>query len=267
MKHRIVIFLLLAALLVSCGNPTPPPTIQPATVLPAASTPTTPTISSSITPNPSLTPTASAAARELTRYAFPTSIDPTNRYLFYLHGKIIEDQGLPAISPDFGEYKYLAILQRLSETGHVVISEARSKDTDGYTYAKKIANQVQDLLHAGVLPQNITVVGASKGGGITIYVSHLLENSELNFVIMAICNPDKITSFKQEQINLYGNVLSIYDSADDLAGSCQDLFTYSEGKGLSRHEEIVLDIGTGHGILYQPLDAWITPILQWAGDL
>ncbi len=35
-------------------------------------------------------------------YSFPAKIDPTNHYLFYLHGKIIEDQGLPAISPEFG---------------------------------------------------------------------------------------------------------------------------------------------------------------------
>jgi hypothetical protein len=59
-------------------------------------------------------------------------------------------------------------------------------------------------------------------------------------------------------------VLSIYDSADELAGSCQSLFSFSEGRGLSRHDEIVLNIGTGHGILYQPLDEWMMPILQWA---
>jgi hypothetical protein len=28
------------------------------------------------------------------RYGFPTQIDPTKRYMFYMHGKIIEDQGL-----------------------------------------------------------------------------------------------------------------------------------------------------------------------------
>ena len=38
----------------------------------------------------------------LSQYFFPTSIDPAKRYLFYLHGKIIEDQGIPAVSPDYG---------------------------------------------------------------------------------------------------------------------------------------------------------------------
>jgi hypothetical protein len=67
-------------------------------------------------------------------------------------------------------------------------------------------------------------------------------------------------------VTLYGNVLSIYDSSDELAGSCQSLFDFSQGKGLARHEEIVLQVGTGHGILYKPLDEWITPIIQWAGN-
>jgi len=60
-------------------------------------------------------------------------------------------------------------------------------------------------------------------------------------------------------------VLSIYDTTDELAGSCQELFSFSEGKGISKYNEIVLNVGTGHGILYKPLDEWITPIMQWAG--
>jgi acetyl esterase/lipase len=40
-----------------------------------------------------------------------------------------------------------------------------------------------------VPPQNITVVGASKGAGITVLISHLLKNKEANFVPMAIAVP------------------------------------------------------------------------------
>jgi len=211
-----------------------------------------------VTPlSPSLTP-------ELSDYAFPSSIDSTKRYLFYLHGKIIEDQGLPAISPDFGEYEYVAILEKLRENGFVVISEERAKNTDSLEYAKRVAGQITQLLEAGVPDQNITVLGASKGAGIAIDVSHLLENPEINFVILAICAPETVREFIQSQVTLYGKVLSIYDSRDSLAGSCQDLFAFSVGKGLARYNEIVLSIGTGHGILYKPLDAWIVPTIQWA---
>lgn len=28
----------------------------------------------------------------------------------------------------------------------------------------------------------------------------------------------------------------------------------------------ILNIGTGHGVLYQPLDEWILPVVQWANE-
>lgn len=201
---------------------------------------------------------------ELGAYEFPTTIDPAERYLFYLHGKIVEDQGIPAVSPEYGEYKYLDILQKLSEHEFTVISEQRPRNTDGVAYAGKIAEQVSTLLAAGVPAKNITIVGASKGAGIAIYASHILNNDELNYVIMAICHPDNVVAFLQENITLKGNLLSIYDTADDLAGSCQELFAFSQGQGISRYDEIVLDIGSGHGILYSALDEWILPIVEWA---
>jgi hypothetical protein len=202
---------------------------------------------------------------EISTYSFHESVDPTKHYLFYLHGKIIEDQGIPAVSPDYGAYEYIAILEKLSSYGFVVISEQREKNTDSMQYAQKITKQVTTLLKAGVPAKNITIVGASKGAGITIFVSHILENKEINFVIMAICDPATVEGLKQNGISLFGNVLSIYDSADKFAGSCQELYAFSEGKGISKHNEIVLHVGTGHGVLYKPLEEWILPVIQWAG--
>jgi len=117
------------------------------------------------------------------------------------------------------------------------------------------------LLEAGVPPQNITVVGASKGAAITVLVSHLLETDEVNFVLLGACHPDTVDEFMQDQVRLVGNVLSIYDSVDKWAGSCQGFFSFS---GLSNADEIVLEIGTGHGVLYQPLDEWVIPTVEWA---
>ena len=190
---------------------------------------------------------------DMSKYSFPESVDSTKHYLFYLHGKIIEDQGIPAVSPDYGEYEYKAILEKLSSYGFFVISEQRVKNTDSMEYAKRITEQVTALLKAGVPAKNITIVGASKGAGITIFVSHLLENEEINYVIMAICDPATVEELKQNEISLYGNVLSIYDFTDELAGSCQELFSFSEGKGISKYNEIILNVGTGHGILYQTI--------------
>jgi len=35
-------------------------------------------------------------------------------------------------------------------------------------------------------------------------------------------------------------------------------------KGVARHEEVVLKVGTGHGVLYKLLDEWILPAVNWA---
>ena len=227
--------------------------------------PETSSVQSISTIIPTTAPIQLAPAPDLSDYAFPDAIDPGKQYMFYLHGKIIEDQGIPAVSPDFGPYEYEAILGELAGYGFEVISKQRSKNTNVVAYARKIIGQITDLLNAGVPAENIIVLGASKGAAIAIYVSHLLANDEVNYVIMAICHPDEVEALKQERVILHGNVLSIYDACDEFAGSCQELFESSEGKGLSNHEEIILGVGLGHGILYQPMDEWIAPVIQWIG--
>ena len=253
-KHGIqgIILFLVASFVVGCAN-IPHTTINMESIPMRQSNSTIPTS----------TPQQRPVPFDQSKYTFPGSIDPTKRYLFYLHGKIIEEQGLPAVSPVFGEYKYPAILEKLGSYGFIVISEQRAKNTDGIEYAHRVKDQVAVLLNSGVPAKNITVVGASQGAGITIYVSHFLENKEVNFVIMAICNPEEVENLVYGQIYLYGNVLSIYDSVDELGGSCLELFSLSEG--ISRQDEIVLHVGTGHGILYKPLDEWILPVVRWAG--
>ena len=215
----------------------------------------------------SVTSTASPTSDSslfLSQYTFPISIDQTKRYMFYLHGKIIEDQGIPAVSAEYGEYEYEAILEKLASHGFTVISEQRLKNTDGMKYAERVAGQVTELLTAGVPAKNITVVGASKGATITIAVSNFLANKDSNFVLMGTCCAETIQFSKQQHLYLYGNILTIRDSVDGFADSCEELFAFSEGK-IAQHGELVLHIGTGHGILYRPLDEWILPTVQWAG--
>jgi hypothetical protein len=254
-KHdrQAIILFLIASFIAGCGsNQNAISTLETASVPQASSIPQT-------SPTPQLSPTF-----DISKYSFPESVDLTRHYLFYLHGKIIEDQRIPAVSPDYGEYEYQAILEKLSSYGFIVISEQRAKNTDGMEYAKRVSEQVTNLLNSGIPANSITIVGASKGAGIAIFTSYLLENKGLNFVIMAICDPATVEELKQNEISLYGNVLSIYDSTDELAGSCQELFLFSEGKGISKYKEIVLNVGTGHGILFKPLDEWVTPVIQWA---
>lgn len=261
MKYLSALFIILWITLsiAGCVNPPQGPvaTAAPATTaaVPALTTSSTAARTASHKAPPTTMPAG---------YGFPESIDTSRRYLFYLHGKILEDQGLPAISPVFGEYEYESILEAFAGYGFVVISEQRSKNTDSVAYASRVAGQVAKLLNAGVPEANITIVGASKGAGIAIYVSHSLEGQAINYVLLAICHPDIVENLIQNKINLNGDVLSIYDSVDEYAGSCQELFAYSKGKGIERYDEIVLQVGTGHGVLYKPLDEWVLPVIQWA---
>jgi len=227
-------------------------------------------LSPSLTPSQPTAPTSadtrlSPVTSTLSSYAFPMGINPSARYLFYIHGKIIEDQGVPAFSPDFGEYNYEGILEAFQRHGFVVVSEQRPKNTDVKLYTQRLVNQVENLIDAGVPPSSVTVVGASKGAVIAALASNLIRHPDLNYVLLGSCHPDMIRDWIASGATLSGNVLSIYDFADDeFSGSCKDLFTLSEGRGLGRHAEIVLQVGMGHGVLYQPHDEWILPAVQWA---
>jgi len=220
---------------------------------------------------PTITPTPKASLTstkiELNEYEFPISIDPTRQYMFYLHGKILEDQGVPAVSPEFGEYRYEEILKMLQSYGFEVISEQRPKNADGWEYAQRTARQVTELLTAGVPPGSITIVGASKGAAIATVASDLVGNPEVNYVLLGTCHPTLVEEWKQGGLILSGNVLAIYDFEDDeYSGSCEELFSLAEGKGLNHHDELVLQVGTGHAILYKPLPEWVLPTVKWANQ-
>ena len=191
-------------------------------------------------------------------------IHPGARYLFYLHAKIVEEQGLPAMSPEHGEYQYAAILDRLASFGFVVVSEVRAQDASSVLYAQRIAAQVDSLLDAGVPPEHVTVVGASKGAYIAALVSHRVPTPGVRYVILSMCDAETVAYMMEQGTDLHGDVLALRDAADtpDLVGSCEDLFAFS--REIGRHNEIVVDVGTGHGILYQPLDAWVLPTVRWA---
>jgi hypothetical protein len=73
-----------------------------------------------------------------------------------------------------GVYEYEAILKKFAGYGFIVISEQRPKNADVEEYAKRTVEQIILLLDANVPPENITVVGASKGANIAITASYLL---------------------------------------------------------------------------------------------
>jgi len=189
----------------------------------------------------------------------PAEIDPDARYLFYLHGAIIERAGVRPTHPKFGVYEYLEILEVFAGRGFVVISEARPAGTDVIEYAATVADQVRALIRGGVPPEHITVVGFSKGGGIAITTSSLLAEDNVNFVFMGACGP---WLDSRPEIVPHGRLLALREASDDLVGSCEGLFVRAAGDG--EREEITLELGGGHGAFYRPRPEWIEPVVEWA---
>ncbi len=193
--------------------------------------------------------------------SLPKKIDKTGRYLFYLHAKIVEEQGVDGISQEFGKYEYKNILNTLSTAGFVVLSEPRPKNTNSEKYADKVVAQVDSLLKAKVTPEHITVVGASKGAWISIIVSSKLKNANINYVLMGIC--DDAYDYSLDMFKICGNVLSIYEKSDSLGGSCAKLISNNKDC-ISGTKELELNLGNGHGFLFKPYDEWINPVIAWA---
>ncbi len=188
----------------------------------------------------------------------PAEIDPGARHLIYLHGAIIETQGVRPTHPRFGVYEYQGILEVLAGRDFVVISEARPAGTDGTVYAAKVAGQVEALLAAGVPPEHVTVVGFSKGGGIAITASSLLANDRLNFVFMGACGP---WYESRPEIVPRGRLLGLREASDELVGPCETLFDRATG---GERREVVTELGGGHGAFYRPRPEWVEPVVGWA---
>jgi hypothetical protein len=187
------------------------------------------------------------------------------KYLFYLHGRIIEDQGINAVDTiyGYGAYHYIDILDAFRKANFIVLSEVRQKDTDPVYYANKIVLQIDSLIKNGVKPNDITVVGASKGAAISMFISSYLKNKAVNFVFIAGCNDDILKSFPE--IQFCGNILSIYEKSDDTRQSCLK-FKQNTRQSVPHYKEIELRTGLKHGFLYKPLQEWIESTINWANN-
>ena len=183
------------------------------------------------------------------------------KYIIYLHGIGIEKVSIARADED-----YNGILKALEGQGFIVISEVRSFDTKVNEYGKKVAGQVMALISKGVPPQNITVVGYSKGGLITLWAAAAGDNRKVNYVVMAGCilkgSENYDTYMNNVAPKLKGRILSMFDAADPNRGTCKDFFEAAGAKVTGK--EIKFETGTGHGLFKKPVDQWMNPLTDWA---
>ena len=175
--------------------------------------------------------------------------------------------GAYASHPHYGTYDYHKMVKAFMDQGFVVISEIRPQGTDKLKYANKVVQQINTLLVSGVAAKNITVAGFSKGGSIALYVSAILKNPNIKYVVMAGCGRTGEYKRGYEHFlrhaasSLQGHFLSIYDENDSICGTCKSAFNAATGKITSN--EIKLKVGKGHGTYYTPRKEWLEPVVEW----
>jgi len=188
----------------------------------------------------------------------PDAPDPGARYLIYLHGRIVEEQGRRPTHPTYGVYEYDKILQALAGRGAVVISEQRPAQTDVDKFAARVVDQVRRLVAAGVPPEHVTVAGFSKGGGIAIRASAFLKDPRVNFVFLAACGDG---GFEGADVVVQGRILSIFEANDEIGRSCRNLFAKPGVNG--ERSEVEVHVGDHHGTFFRVHEEWLDPLLRW----
>jgi hypothetical protein len=192
----------------------------------------------------------------------PAKIDPGARYLFHMHGWVVEEYG-PDGAVRTG-YWWRWTLEAFADRGFVVISEARSH-TDVQAYALAVARQVARLRAAGVPSDHITVTGMSKGGVITVLTTATIADPNVRFVVLAGCVPGWDngirTGFQAFGRAPQGRVLSMYDRYDSDVWSCSRYLRNSPGLTF---KEMIFDAGLGHALFYKPARLWVDPAVAWA---
>lgn len=198
---------------------------------------------------------------------FPQEINAQQKYVFYSHGRIVEGVNATPTHPRWGRYEFPQVKAALADSNYVLIAYHRAKNTEPKQFAMMLADDVNTLINKGVKPENISLVGFSRGGEITIMASNYLASSyspspyspskKVNIALLASC-PDFMKN--SNEFEVYGEVFSIYETSD-LVGSCQ--FLIDNSKDVTSFKEISISTGQEHGAFYTPIPEWVKPLKTW----
>src|SRR5262249_46491785 len=185
----------------------------------------------------------------------PAKIHPGARNPFHMRGWVVERSG-PAGAVSTGYY-WRWTVEAFADREFVVISEARSPNTDVQAYALTVARQVSRLRAAGVPSDHITVTGMSTGGAITVLTTAAIADRNVGFGVLAGCPAvwdNGIRAGFQAFGRAQGRVLSMYDRYDSVVSSCSLYFQNSPGLTF---KEMILDGNRGHALFYTPDPLWV----------
>jgi len=179
------------------------------------------------------------------------------RHLIYLHGRIVQDQqSRRPVHERHGPYELDAIAEALRKRGFTVHAELRAKETTVDEGANAVVRQVRELIASGVVPDRITVVGASMGASIAMRASARLQHPDVRFVALAPCFSRAAEAiFKESGAYPSRRMLVIREESDIPSSECPKT---------DRAKELVLNTGLAHGFIYRPLPEWVEPVVKWA---
>jgi len=183
-------------------------------------------------------------------------------YLFFFHNRYLENHLIEEPHPVHGNMEYNEIIAAFEEAGFHVYSEIRKGNVNAREYALRKVMQIDSLVASGVSPQNISVVGTSKGGYIAQYVATLVD-ADLNYVFVASFQESDISSVSE--IRWSGRVLNIYEKSDPF-GVSAIARTHLSMSRIKEYQDYELNTGMGHGFLFKENTGWIEPAIAWAKE-
>jgi len=188
----------------------------------------------------------------------PGKIHPRERYVFYSHGLIVEGKDERPVHPEYGVYEFPAIKIAIFKGGGFnLIAFHRPKNANVELHSAMLEDWVRQLLAAGVPASRITLVGFSRGSGITAYASAHLRDVGINTALMGACANGDIES--PQPLALTGNFLNIYETTDSVL-SCDVLAKHSD---LKSFKEVAISTGKKHGAFFTPRMEWVEPLKVW----
>ena len=190
---------------------------------------------------------------------FPDRIKAGEAYVFYSHGLIVEGTNPRPTHKKFGVYEFPEIKNALAKGSDFnLIAHHRPQNTKISDYKATFVSWIRTLVESGVPPSNITLIGFSRGGHITAYVSSELKELKINTVLLASCWPGGVQS--EPSVTFGGHFLSIYETTD-AALSCKKLADRSSA--LLSFDELAITTNKEHGAFFKPMEEWVTPLREW----
>lgn len=182
------------------------------------------------------------------------------KHLFFFHSRYLENNPLSSLHPTHGQVEYHEILAAFETAGFEVHSEIRGENVNARSYAQNQVPKIENLIKSGVSPEDITIVGTSKGGYIAQYISTFLPQYNINYVFVASFREQDITT--DPDIVWSGRVLNIYERSDEYGTSARKKYELLK-TSISAFEDYELDTGLGHGFLFKANTGWMEPVIAW----